>query len=54
MYRAARYGDYVLKAGGYKPQLITTAQKHKDDNTAFVQKTWLEYNNSWTNVYNKQ
>ena len=44
MYITKQYGDYIKVGGAYKPQLLTTVQKHSDDNSVFTQKTKFEYN----------
>jgi len=35
MYRTITYSDYALAGGAYRPQTVTTAQKHQDDASPF-------------------
>ncbi|MFT4223135.1 FG-GAP-like repeat-containing protein [Dysgonomonas sp.] len=44
MYKTVQYGSYILAGGSYKPQLITSTQKHTDDAAAFAQETAITYN----------
>lgn len=57
MYKTVQYGSYILAGGSYKPQLITSTQKHTDDDAAFTQKTAITYNTTKgyrTNVIENQ
>jgi len=41
--KAIYYTNYVLAGGVYKPQLVTTTQKHEDSDEEFEQKTSYTY-----------
>lgn len=46
MYKTVQYGNYILAGKSYKPQMITSIQKHADDGSTFTQKTAITYNTS--------
>ncbi|NDW19297.1 hypothetical protein D0T53_10275 [Dysgonomonas sp. 216] len=47
MYKKVEYGNHVLAGGTYKPRLITTTQKHDDENSVFTQKQYILYNGTY-------
>lgn len=44
MYQLKQYGEYILAGGVYKPQLLTTTQKHADDTQGYTNRTRITYN----------
>ncbi|GAB6010243.1 polymorphic toxin type 23 domain-containing protein [Dysgonomonas reticulitermitis] len=43
MYKTVQYGNYILAGGSYKPQLVTSIQKHADDAAVFTKETAITY-----------
>lgn len=46
MYRQTSYSDYTYTGRAYRPQTITSTQKHEDDNSVYTSITQLTYNSN--------